>query len=116
MLLGNGDAHTKNWAYCYPDGRHAELSPAYDIVPTVLFVAGDDLGLNLAGSKRFDQVRLNAFDRLADKAGWDGDGRARAAAAVDRVVAAWSVLAEYLETAVVEKLTARRDSLPLLRP
>ncbi|WDF33735.1 HipA domain-containing protein [Arthrobacter agilis] len=28
VLVGNGDAHLKNWSFIYPDGRNAKLSPA----------------------------------------------------------------------------------------
>lgn len=38
ILVGNGDAHVKNWTFIYPDGSRPQLSPAYDIVPTVLYV------------------------------------------------------------------------------
>lgn len=116
VLLGNGDAHVKNWAYCYPDGRTAKLSPAYDIVPTVLYVHDDDLGLKLAGSRRFEDVRVRSFERLAEKAGWDSAlGRARAVEAVERVASAWHVLGSYLDHELVHRLTTRRDALPLLR-
>lgn len=30
ILMGNTDAHLKNWALLYPDGRTPELSPLYD--------------------------------------------------------------------------------------
>lgn len=116
VLLGNGDAHAKNWAYRYPDGRTPELSPAYDIVPTVLFIPGDDLGLNLAGSTAFDAVGIPAFERLADRAGWDGTlGRARAADAAERVTNAWPVLGDHLPVESVKRLTARRDGLALAK-
>lgn len=116
VLLGNGDAHTKNWAFVYPDGRTPVLSPAYDIVPTVLYDAADDLGLNLAGSKQFSDVRLRAFQRLAQKAGWDGAlGVARAREAVGRIIDAWHVLPGLLPATAVDRLTTRRDSLPLTR-
>jgi len=31
-LLGNGDAHLKNWSLVYTDRQHAELAPAYDLL------------------------------------------------------------------------------------
>jgi serine/threonine-protein kinase HipA len=37
ILSGNADAHTKNWSLVYPDGRMPRLSPAYDIVSTVVY-------------------------------------------------------------------------------
>lgn len=45
VIVGNGDAHLKNWAFLYPDGRSPVLGPLYDVLPTVLYVANDNLGL-----------------------------------------------------------------------
>lgn len=116
VVLGNGDAHAKNWAYRYSDGHTPELSPAYDIVPTVLYLPDDDLGLNLNGSKRFEGVDLRSFEHLAAEAGWEpAEGRARALAAIGRVTDAWPVIGDYLPTTAVDRLTRRRDALPLLR-
>ena len=66
-LSGNTDAHLKNWSLIYPDGRHARLSPAYDLVATVLYVPplDDELALSLGGSKRFEDVRVESFQSLA---------------------------------------------------
>lgn len=116
VLLGNGDAHAKNWAYRYPDGRNAELAPAYDIVPTVLYIPGDDLGLNLDGSRSFDDVTVASFDRLASRAGWtSSEIRQQVRQAVDRVIDAWPVLDSLLPDTASATLTRRRDLLPLVR-
>lgn len=37
ILLGNTDAHRKNWSVIYPDSRTPILSPAYDVVPVSFF-------------------------------------------------------------------------------
>jgi len=117
VLIGNGDAHVKNWAFVYPDGRRPQLSPAYDIVPTVLYLPHDNLGLNLNGSRLFADVDLAAFGRLAEKAGWDGElGRERAGRAAQQVLAAWPILGEHLDRDIVHRLTERRDSLRKLLP
>ncbi len=115
VLLGNGDAHAKNWAYRYPDGRTAELAPAYDIVPTVLYIPGDDLGLKLGGSRSFDDVTVSSFDRLGVRAGWTpADIRQRVRDAVDRIIDAWPALNDHLPEPAYRTLTRRRDHLPLL--
>jgi len=67
VAAGNGDAHHKNWTLLYPDGVHAALSPAYDLVSTVVYNPADTLALNLAGSKRWEDVRLDSFLRLAER-------------------------------------------------
>lgn len=116
VLIGNGDAHAKNWAYVYPDGRTPHLSPAYDLVPTVLYIANDDLGLKLNGSRRFEDVTPSSFDRLAIRAGWTVEAaRARTREVVQRVDAAWKLLDQLLPRSAVDRLTERRDRLPLAR-
>lgn len=67
IAIGNGDAHHKNWSLLYPDGLHATLSPAYDLVSTLQYMPQDTLALNLARSKRFADVSSQAFERLARK-------------------------------------------------
>lgn len=67
VVVGNGDAHLKNWSLIYRDGRTPALSPVYDLVSTVPYAPSDepeDLGLKFGGSKRFEGVRLAAFERL----------------------------------------------------
>lgn len=68
VVAGNGDAHLKNWALQYPDGRSARLTPAYDLVSTVVYprsVMDDELALPLNGSKRFEDLTLSAFEPMA---------------------------------------------------
>ena len=67
IAIGNGDAHHKNWSLLYPDGLHARLSPAYDLVSTLPYMPNDTLALNLARSKRFNEVSSQGFERLARK-------------------------------------------------
>lgn len=40
ILMGNTDAHLKNWALMYPDGMTPQLSPLYDPVCVTAFFAG----------------------------------------------------------------------------
>lgn len=69
VLIGNGDAHLKNWSLVYPDGLHARLSPAYDLVSTVLYIPSDKLALKLDRENRFTALTLQHFSRLAEKSG-----------------------------------------------
>ena len=69
IASGNGDAHLKNWSLIYPDGVSAELSPAYDLVSTVLFMPADRLALNLGKSKEWSAMSREVFERLAGKLG-----------------------------------------------
>jgi serine/threonine-protein kinase HipA len=116
VLVGNGDAHLKNWAFLYPDGHLPTISPLFDVVPTVLYLPKDDLGLKLNGSRAFDDVTINSFDRLAIRADVPVDGaRARVRDAVTRVVEGWGVFDDFLTREQAERLTRRRDGLPLVR-
>jgi serine/threonine-protein kinase HipA len=65
ILVGNGDAHLKNWSVIYSDKVTPQLAPAYDLVSTIHYVPNDSLALNLGGEKRFESIDESHFDRLA---------------------------------------------------
>lgn len=65
ILMGNTDAHLKNWALRYPDGVHPELAPLYDPVCVTAFfedVPLTDYGVNRTIDKT---VRAFTWDDLA---------------------------------------------------
>ncbi|MFD6418454.1 type II toxin-antitoxin system HipA family toxin [Streptomyces sp. NPDC060194] len=67
VIVGNGDAHLKNWSLIYRDQITPNLSPVYDLVSTIPYTPSDeieDLGLKLGGSKRFEAVSAASFARL----------------------------------------------------
>ena len=59
-MVGNGDAHLKNFGLLYRDplGGDAALAPAYDIVNTTAYIKEDSLALSLDGSKSLFASRL----------------------------------------------------------
>ena len=65
ILIGNGDAHLKNWSVIYKDKITPQLSPVYDLVSTIHYVPNDSLALNLGGEKRFESFNETHFERLA---------------------------------------------------
>lgn len=69
VLIGNADAHLKNWSLIYPDRRTPRLAPAYDLVGTIAYLPADGLALSLGDTKEFAEVDLATFRRLAEKAG-----------------------------------------------
>ena len=69
VLIGNADAHLKNWSLIYPDRRTPVLSPAYDLVSTVPYIPDDRLALTLDDTKEFAEIDLGRFRRFAEKAG-----------------------------------------------
>ncbi|QNP48765.1 type II toxin-antitoxin system HipA family toxin [Diaphorobacter aerolatus] len=62
ILMGNTDAHLKNWALIYPDGRHPRLAPVYDCVCVASFFEGT-LPQQYAVNK--------AIDVTMRRLGWD---------------------------------------------
>lgn len=66
-IVGNGDAHLKNFGLLYADplGTDAHLAPAYDIVNTTAYIPEDALALSLAGSKSLFHSRLGILDLAA---------------------------------------------------
>jgi serine/threonine-protein kinase HipA len=115
VLVGNGDAHLKNWAVLYPDGVTPVLSPLYDVLPTILYLPSDDMGLKLAGSRDFESVRLSSFDRLAARTGYGvRQAGERARDAVERALTHWTELRELLSGENYARLTSRRDRLPIV--
>lgn len=69
ILLGNGDAHKKNWSIIYRDGITPSLSPAYDILFTRVYMGDEqEFGLSMAGTKRWYDVTMERFMAWADRA------------------------------------------------
>lgn len=68
VLTGNGDMHLKNWSLLYKDNYKPSLSPAYDLVPTILYLPKDNLALKLGGTKSFTELTEINFARLANRA------------------------------------------------
>ncbi|CAM3453749.1 type II toxin-antitoxin system HipA family toxin [Stackebrandtia soli] len=70
VLIGNGDAHLKNWSMIYRDRLTARLAPVYDLVSTFVYRDdGDieDLALKFNGGRRFDGIVPSSFDRLEQR-------------------------------------------------
>lgn len=70
ILLANGDAHLKNWSLIYPDTVTPELSPAYDIVITRVYMDEEkEYALNLGRNKDWYKVTFSHFKTWAGKTG-----------------------------------------------
>ncbi len=118
VISGNGDAHHKNWSLLYPDGVSAELSPAYDLVSTIRYKHDDSLALNLARSKRWEDVGMESFRRMARKIDVEEERMVtRVQEAVHAIMTAWrdwgSDFGYDMETR--EILSRHFEKLPLLR-
>ena len=64
-LVGNADMHLKNWSLIYRDGRAPELAPAYDLLSTTAYLPDDRMALTLGRTKRWDELAVEDFRRLA---------------------------------------------------
>jgi len=106
ILLGNGDAHLKNWALRFEDGTMPSLSPAYDIVPTIAF--GDaTMALKLGGTRTPSGVTIKKLDRAARYVGMEPR-------AVENEVRGTIVLAAETWPALLKKVEAEKELKKLL--
>jgi serine/threonine-protein kinase HipA len=70
FLLGNSDAHGKNFALLYHPGSGIRLAPLYDLVSTAVYPdLTDQMAMSVGGIDDPNQIDLRAWSRLADEAG-----------------------------------------------
>ncbi len=67
ILIGNTDAHLKNWSLVYESPTLPKLAPAYDLVTTLPYLTNRDLALNFAKLKHFYQLDLETFKYFAHR-------------------------------------------------
>ncbi|MEV5955093.1 type II toxin-antitoxin system HipA family toxin [Streptomyces sp. NPDC051987] len=68
IVMGNADAHLKNWTLRYPSGKRARLSPAYDLVCVTAYPktkADPNLAFPLGGTVRSELITPEHFRKLA---------------------------------------------------
>ena len=110
VLVGNGDNHLKNWSFLFPASGEVRLSPAYDIVPTILFIPNDELALRFVGTHDFARVSLRRFERIASFLRVEPRWITREVkAAVERAMDIWpaaapALLGEKRAAAIIERL------------
>lgn len=118
VIAGNGDAHLKNFSVVYTDGRNAVLSPAYDIVSTMLYVkpGKEELALTLAGQRKFNCVNHDSFSQLFENLGLEQTiGNKIVNEFAETAIGAWTqgdIRSNYSELQI-ERLQSHIDSLPL---
>jgi len=72
LLIGNADAHGKNFAVLFGDheGQPAELAPAYDLLCTQAYPAlSDAFVMKVGPARRQDELTPAAWQQLASEAG-----------------------------------------------
>jgi serine/threonine-protein kinase HipA len=117
ILLGNGDAHLKNWSFLYPDAGDIALSPAYDLVPTFLY-GDDEMALPLGNNKNPYTVGLRRFERAAGLLNVEPKVLVKEVkATVEKALAVWPQLLKELPLTeeANRKLVDRLSKLQLVR-
>jgi len=68
ILLANGDAHLKNWSLLYKDQITPELSPAYDILTTRVYMGDEkEYALNMGKTKKWYEANMPHFEVWSKK-------------------------------------------------
>jgi serine/threonine-protein kinase HipA len=66
ILIGNTDAHLKNWSLIYRDAITPELAPSYDLVSSLAYINNRDLALNLARVKHFYDIDRRVLEKFSE--------------------------------------------------
>lgn len=115
ILIGNGDAHLKNWSVIYPDGRKPQLSPVYDLVCDGIYPGRHNLGMKFGGIDMFSAITRKTFEGASQRL---GDAPEDVLDQVDQTCAAfeeaWADLNAEMPSEVRE-FVGRHSSAALLR-
>lgn len=69
LLIGNNDAHAKNFSLVYHDGR-ARLAPLYDLLSTAFYPElTAHMAMKLGGESRVESITPKNLDQFASEAG-----------------------------------------------
>jgi serine/threonine-protein kinase HipA len=122
VLMGNLDAHLKNWTLQYPDGHRAHLSPAYDLVSVAAYpepeFRKDELAFRLNGGRIARNVTSKSFREFAERAELDtGNVLETVGTTVATMIARWpEIKREYMVPEfLVKHVDERLRSLVLVK-
>lgn len=116
-LVGNSDAHLKNFSVLYNNGISPELSPAYDIVCVSALPGFRGFGTNVAIDKLQRQETLATYAVIAKQAGIsERIAKAAVIQTVSRAKDLWPNALQNMEVpdAVRLEILSRLDTLPLV--
>lgn len=69
-LIGNNDAHGKNFSLLYTQDGRTRLAPLYDLVCTGIYPElTPKMAMKLGGKYLADEIRRHHFERFAEDAG-----------------------------------------------
>jgi serine/threonine-protein kinase HipA len=108
LVIGNGDAHSKNYSLILQDGGEVLLAPLYDVAPTLLLYApSNNAGHTVSGQIRLSYISLEHLVREGTAWGMDeNDARQTAVSVLESIAAAAS------ESAPPEQLGFLRELIP----
>lgn len=93
FLLGNSDAHGKNFALLHEPDSSVRLAPAYDVVSTAVYPdLTTRMAMAIGGTTDPAEIGMDAWIALADECGFGGGMASlvkRRTAAVLRAIEAW---------------------------
>ncbi|MCO5997413.1 HipA domain-containing protein [Actinoallomurus rhizosphaericola] len=120
VVMGNLDAHLKNWTLRYPDERTPRLSPAYDLVAVTAYpeFTDDRLAFGLGGGQSTRLITTEHFRRLATGIGYDpGAAAAIVKSMTERMADTWSHVRGSCPVPefVAASVDSRLEHLPLMR-
>lgn len=71
LLIGNADAHSKNYSLLLEGDRSPRMAPLYDLLSTRVYGRrfGRKMAMKYGGEYRFDRIRGRHLDRLAGELG-----------------------------------------------
>lgn len=99
FLIGNGDAHGKNFSILYEERETESLSPFYDLMCTVVYSNGykAKMAMKLGGKYKFKDVAARHWEKLGSALGFRPDFVRRQVLTMnDRIVEAAVVLSDEL--------------------
>ena len=74
VIVGNHDAHGKNFSLIYKDGK-LQLAPAYDILSTVYYPSlTSKMAMKLGGEYKSDKLKLKHIEKFARDIGLNAAG------------------------------------------
>lgn len=114
-IVGNGDAHLKNFGvlYSHPLANDVRMAPAYDIVNTTCYIPEDGLALSLKGTRNLfvARVELPGFGRDCGVA----DPHKRVGEILEACEATLTAQAALLQAFPALEASFRRGMEPFLR-
>lgn len=105
-LIGNHDAHAKNFSLLYQRDGSATLAPAYDMLCTAIYPSlSNKMAMKIGSKYQFDDVLARHWEQFANEAGL---AKAQTRQRVLKIAAQLPVLADFL---VADRSQGFRDDL-----